>query len=82
MDVPLANYLTDDLTFPANLLLALGTGILVAVTWTSSPGTSAVLVAGFVAALVLGSFRPARMFLALLGVVVLDVVALIASPAL
>jgi 4-hydroxybenzoate polyprenyltransferase len=64
------------------LLLALGTGILVTVTWTSSPWTSAVLVGGFVAALVVGSIRPAAMFLALLGVVVLDVVALIASPAL
>ena len=64
------------------LLLALGTGILVAVTWTSSPWTSAVLVGGFAGALVLGSIRPAAMFLALLGVVVLDVVALISSPAL
>ncbi len=64
------------------LLLAVGTAILVAVTWTSSPWTSAVLVAGFAAALVLGSIRPRAMFLALLGVVVLDVVALIASPAL
>jgi 4-hydroxybenzoate polyprenyltransferase len=64
------------------LLLALGTGILVAVTWASSPVTSAVLVAGFAGALVLGSIRPTAMFRALLGVVVLDVVALIASPVL
>jgi 4-hydroxybenzoate polyprenyltransferase len=64
------------------LLLAAGTGILVAVTWTSSPWTSAVLVGGFAGALALGSIRPAAMFLALLGVVVLDVVALISSPAL
>jgi 4-hydroxybenzoate polyprenyltransferase len=63
-------------------LLALGTGILVAVTWASSPWTSVVLVGGFAAALVLGSVRPAQMFPALLAVVVLDVVALIASPAL
>jgi 4-hydroxybenzoate polyprenyltransferase len=64
------------------LLLAGGTGILVAVTWTASPWTSAVLVAGFAGALLLGSLRPAAMFSALLGVVVLDVIALIASPAL
>ncbi len=64
------------------LLLALGTGILVAVTWPISPWTSVVLVAGFVSALVLGSLRPPAVFAALLGVVVLDVVALIASPAL
>lgn len=63
-------------------LLALGTGILVAVTWPSSPATSVVLLAGFAGALLLGSLRPTAMFLALLGVVVLDVVALIASPAL
>jgi 4-hydroxybenzoate polyprenyltransferase len=63
-------------------LLALGTGILVTVTWASSPWTSLVLVGGFAAALVLGSVRPAQMFPALLAVVVLDVVALIASPAL
>ena len=64
------------------LLLALGTGILVAVTWPISPWTSVVLVAGFATALVLGSLRPPAVFAALLGVVVLDVVALIASPAL
>jgi 4-hydroxybenzoate polyprenyltransferase len=64
------------------ILLAAGTGILVVVTWPTSPGTSIVLVACYGAGLVLGSWRPSRVFLALLGVVVIDVLALISSPAL
>jgi 4-hydroxybenzoate polyprenyltransferase len=63
-------------------LLALGTGILVVVTWPTSPVTSVVLLACFGAGIVLGSRRPTAVFLALLGIVVIDVIALISSPAL
>ena len=66
--------------------VGLGTGILlvVAVRSSSSPWTPVILIAGFLGAVLYGSRSPRRsaMFTALLVVVVLDVVALIASPAL
>lgn len=63
-------------------LLAAGTALLAVVTWCASPMVSLVLAAGYVGAVVAGSLRPAWMFRALLVVVVLDVVALVLSPAL
>jgi 1,4-dihydroxy-2-naphthoate octaprenyltransferase len=68
------------------LLLGVATGILVVVTTTSSAGpwTAIILVTGFVAAVLFGSRsrRPTAMFLALLGVALLDVAALTLSPVL
>jgi 4-hydroxybenzoate polyprenyltransferase len=68
------------------LLLGLGTGILlvVAVTSSSSPWIPVVLITGYVGAVLYGSrsSRRSAMFNALLVVVVLDVIALISSPAL
>jgi 4-hydroxybenzoate polyprenyltransferase len=63
-------------------LLAAGTLLLAVVTWSASPTVSLVLAAGYLGAVVAGSLRPAWMFPALLVVVVLDVVALVLSPAL
>ena len=68
------------------LLLALATGTLVVVAATSSAGpwTSVILVVGFVAAVAFGSLsrRRSAMFLALLGVALLDVAALTIAPVL
>lgn len=65
------------------LLLALGTAILVGVTFPDSPWTAAVLVAAYVGALAYGtwSHRRGAMFIALIVAVVVDVVAVIASAA-
>ncbi|MBI1351264.1 MAG: hypothetical protein GC156_09105 [Actinomycetales bacterium] len=67
------------------VLLGVATGILVAVaTANAAPWTAGLLVVGFLAAVLLGSrsARPSAMFLALVGVAVLDVVALTLSPAM
>jgi 4-hydroxybenzoate polyprenyltransferase len=66
------------------LLLATATGILVAATWSNSITwwTSAALVLGFLAAVLVGTWfrRPSAMFPALLGVVMLDVLVITLSP--
>ena len=68
------------------LLLGIATGILVVVTVAQSAAawTTAVLVIGFFAALLFGSTsrRQSAMFLALLGVALLDVAAITLSPVL
>jgi 4-hydroxybenzoate polyprenyltransferase len=63
-------------------LLAVGTAVLVAVTWPDSPGVGLLLVAGFVGAVAVGTLRRRWVFHALLAVVVLDVLGLVLSPAL
>ena len=66
------------------ILLGLATGTLAVVASRSSAGpwTAGVLVVGYVAAVLFGSRsrRPAAMFLALLGIALLDVVVLTLSP--
>lgn len=68
------------------LLLGVGTAILIAVGATSSAGPwlAVVLVAGYLGALLYGSLssRRSAMFVALVGAVALDVIALTVSPAL
>jgi 4-hydroxybenzoate polyprenyltransferase len=68
------------------LLLGVATAILVWVATSSSvaPWTESVLIVGFLGAVLLGSWsrRPSAMFLALLGVAMLDVAALTLSPVL
>lgn len=68
------------------LLLALATGILVVVSVANSPGpwTAIALVIGFIAAVAFGSLsrRRSAMFLALLGVALLDIAALTLTPVL
>jgi 4-hydroxybenzoate polyprenyltransferase len=73
-------------TYLCWMLLGIGTSMLVIVTLTSGGAswTSVILVGAYPAAVLYGRFstRRSAMFLALLVVVVVDVVALIASPAL
>ena len=68
------------------VLLGVGTALLVsvAIASDSSPWTSAVLVVGYLTAILYATFARQRsaMFMALLTVVALDVIALITSPAL
>lgn len=68
------------------LLLGVATSILVAVATANSaaPWTAALLVVGFLIAVLFGSrsTRPSAMFLALIGVALLDVAALTLSPVL
>jgi 4-hydroxybenzoate polyprenyltransferase len=68
------------------LLLGVATGILVVVAVANSAGpwTALVLITGFAAAVIFGSMsrRPSAMFLALLGVALLDVAALTLTPVL